>query len=211
MCGIAGFWVSDVAAEQAVSSLTAMTEAIRSRGPDDVGAWFDHGAGIGLGHRRLSIIDLSHAGHQPMASPCGRFVLVFNGEIYNHRAVREKLAGHVDHWRGNSDTEALLNALIHFGPRDALQYLNGMFAFAFLDRLHASDEEEDLRPRIFRTRPRICFAAQSPVQLTRVAASGQPGGVGALSEAWLRARSLDDLRGCLEVTTGSLSGDQRQR
>lgn len=109
-----------------------MARRIEARGPDDAGVWVDKASGISLAHRRLSIIDLSPAGHQPMVSPCGRFVLVYNGEIYNHVDLRAKLeaeGGHFD-WHGHSDTETLLAALRHWGVEEALQRLNGMFAFA---------------------------------------------------------------------------------
>ena len=83
-----------------------MAWAIRHRGPDDAGLWYDAEAGVGLAHRRLSIVDLSPAGHQPMHSACGRFVIVFNGEIYNYQEIRKALEessqGHVSTWRGSS-------------------------------------------------------------------------------------------------------------
>lgn len=135
MCGIAGYWSSggcfnfaDVASE--------MAARLQHRGPDDAGTWVDDSAGVALAHRRLSIIDLSPAGHQPIISPCGRFALVYNGEIYNHRDLRAKLeseGGHFD-WRGHSDTETLLAALRFWGVERTLIALNGMFAFALWDR-----------------------------------------------------------------------------
>lgn len=108
-----------------------MADVIRHRGPDDSGEWWDESSGLALAHRRLAIQDLSAAGHQPMASPCGRFVLVFNGEIYNHLQLREEI-DQVD-WRGHSDTETLLVALAKWGLADTLARLNGMFAFALWD------------------------------------------------------------------------------
>lgn len=109
-----------------------MADVIRHRGPDDSGEWWDESSGLALAHRRLAIQDLSVAGHQPMLSPSGRFVLVFNGEIYNHLQLREEI-GQVD-WRGHSDTETLLVALAKWGLADTLARLNGMFAFALWDR-----------------------------------------------------------------------------
>lgn len=113
-----------------------MTDAIAHRGPDDVGAWRDPEAGAALGHRRLSIIDLSSAGRQPMTSASGRFVIVYNGEIYNHSGVRAELEGigAAPDWRGHSDTEVLLAAIDRWGVRATLERLNGMFAFALWDR-----------------------------------------------------------------------------
>ena len=133
MCGITGYWEKGRADAAVVAQMALQ---IQHRGPDDAGVWLDEAAGIALAHRRLSIIDLSPAGHQPMQSPCGRFSLVYNGEIYNHtdlRAELEKEGGHFD-WCGHSDTETLLAALRHWGIQGALQRLNGMFAFALWDR-----------------------------------------------------------------------------
>lgn len=131
MCGIAGFWGGIPNAAIA----RRMASSIVHRGPDDVGVWTDNSAGLALAHRRLSILDLSPAGHQPMVSPCGRYVLVYNGEIYNHedlRAELEREGGGFD-WRGHSDTETLLAALRYWGLQGALERLNGMFAFALWD------------------------------------------------------------------------------
>jgi len=134
MCGFAGFFggAPNIGFE---AVLRAMGDALLHRGPDDGGVWWDPAAQIGLSHRRLSILDLSPAGHQPMVSPCERFVLAYNGEIYNHLELRAELEaqnGHFD-WRGHSDTETLLAALRHWGVEGALQRLNGMFAFALWD------------------------------------------------------------------------------
>jgi asparagine synthase (glutamine-hydrolysing) len=133
MCGITGYWSASRQASESMAA--AMALRIRHRGPDDAGTWVDAEAGLALAHRRLSILDLSPAGHQPMVSPCGRYVLCFNGEIYNHRELRKQLdaqGGGFD-WRGHSDTETLLAAVRHWGPERALSRLNGMFAFALWD------------------------------------------------------------------------------
>jgi asparagine synthase (glutamine-hydrolysing) len=134
MCGITGFWQKDDSVESSV--IQKMTNVMAHRGPDDAGTWLDENAGLALGHRRLSILDLSPAGHQPMLSPCGRYALVYNGEIYNHSDLRngleEDFGGH--QYRGHSDTEVLLVALMHWGVENTLARLNGMFAFAFWDR-----------------------------------------------------------------------------
>jgi len=133
MCGITGFWSS----EQRASSKLAEHMAFRidNRGPDDAGVWTDDAYGVALAHRRLSILDLSPAGHQPMQSPCGRYILVYNGEIYNHQELRAELEaeGGAFNWHGHSDTETLLAALRHWGVQQALVRLNGMFAFALWD------------------------------------------------------------------------------
>jgi asparagine synthase (glutamine-hydrolysing) len=136
MCGFTGF-LADSRFDRARLAPTAqaMADAIRHRGPDDSGVWTDAQAGIALGHRRLSIIDLSPAGHQPMASASGRFVIVYNGEIYNFSAVRAELQakGTAPPWRGHSDTEVLLALIEARGVSAALQAVRGMFAFALWD------------------------------------------------------------------------------
>lgn len=129
MCGIAGIFQFN---NQPVSSviLKKMTDAIAHRGPDGEGQWID--GNIGLGHRRLSIIDLSPAGHQPMQSKDGRYILSYNGEIYNHLTIRTELEAKGYHFHSRTDTEVLLHAYAEWGIR-ALTRLNGMFAFAIWD------------------------------------------------------------------------------
>lgn len=135
MCGIVGaLSLADVS--QSIGALQAMTDAILSRGPDDQGHWHDADAGIVLGHRRLSVVDLSPAGHQPMPSAGGQLTIVFNGEIYNHMDLRAELerTGRAPEWRGHSDTETLLAAIAAWGTEEALKRTVGMFAFALWDR-----------------------------------------------------------------------------
>lgn len=137
MCGIAGLLDAKGGGRPDLrTSLERMTAAIVHRGPDDEGYWSDPSMGVGLGHRRLSIVDLSPAGHQPMESACGRFVLAFNGEIYNFGELRQEIerSGAVDRWRGHSDTEVLLAAFRKWGVRDALERCVGVFAFGLWDR-----------------------------------------------------------------------------
>lgn len=115
-----------------------MTPTLRHRGPDDEGIWVDPDAGIALGHRRLAIVDLSAAGHEPMVSASGRLVVTFNGEIYNHADIRAQLDDQgrspPTGWRGHSDIETLLEAIEHWGLEKALEEAVGMFAFALWDR-----------------------------------------------------------------------------
>lgn len=137
MCGIAGFLglpsdrLRDIA-----PIIDDMSSAIYHRGPDDCGRWIDASAQIALGHTRLSILDLSPEGHQPMASASDRYVLVFNGEIYNFAELRRDLesAGLAPQWRGHSDTEVMLAAFERWGVLAAVKRFNGMFAFAVWDR-----------------------------------------------------------------------------
>ncbi len=134
MCGIAGELRSHPLAQQ--EHLHAMGRAIAHRGPDAADVWTDTAAGIGLVHRRLAIVDLTPAGQQPMQSASGRFVMVFNGEIYNHVALREQLnaTGRAPHWRGHSDSETLLAGIDAWGLQTTLQRCVGMFAIALWDR-----------------------------------------------------------------------------
>jgi asparagine synthase (glutamine-hydrolysing) len=111
-----------------------MAAPMRHRGPDDAGVWADPAAGIALAHRRLSIVDLSPAGHQPMTSSCGRCVLIFNGEIYNHVLLRDELIADGRAFRGHSDTEVLVEACAAWGVERTVRRLVGMFAFAIWDR-----------------------------------------------------------------------------
>lgn len=134
MCGIAGLLLGSSAAPGVVLDAVcgAMAGAIVYRGPDDGGVWVDEAVGVALGHRRLSILDLSAAGAQPMHADNGRYVIVFNGEIYNHQAIRDALDA--THWRGHSDTETILAALVAWGLEQTLRRLVGMFAIAVWDR-----------------------------------------------------------------------------
>lgn len=131
MCGITGFLSTNkIIFEAAEEILHKMTGAIIHRGPDDNGFWVDENMGIAIGHRRLSILDLSSCGHQPMLSHGGRYRIVFNGEIYNHQELRKQLACK---WKGSSDTETLLAAFEAWGISETLKKCIGMFAFAVWD------------------------------------------------------------------------------
>jgi asparagine synthase (glutamine-hydrolysing) len=136
MCGIAGFVDNRRAysAETVARIAAAMAEPLRHRGPDDAGVWTDPAAGVALAHRRLSIIDLSPAGHEPMISSCGRWVLTYNGEVYNHAELRAELEACGRTFRGHSDAEVLVEACAAWGVERTLRRLVGMFAFAVWDR-----------------------------------------------------------------------------
>ena len=136
MCGIVGFLGTTDRDEAALTSLVQkMSTCLAHRGPDDSGLWVDASVGLGLGHRRLSILDLSPMGHQPMASRCGRYILTFNGEIYNYLDIRAELeAAGPMLWRGHSDTEVILAAIVRWGVGPTLERMTGMFALALWDR-----------------------------------------------------------------------------
>jgi len=135
MCGIAGIWTTAPnTRDRLASQVEKMSEQLRHRGPDSDGVWIDRQAGIALAHRRLSIIDLTEAGSQPMISPSGRYVVTYNGEIYNFVELRGQLEACERRFRGGSDTEVLLHAVEQWGFEDTLERLIGMFAFALWDR-----------------------------------------------------------------------------
>jgi asparagine synthase (glutamine-hydrolysing) len=135
MCGIVGIFCPGGLPRDSDRDLTAMRDRLAHRGPDGAGLWVDSNAGIGLGHRRLSIIDLSPAGHQPMTSASSRYCIAFNGEIYNHMDLRSRVeSASRTPWRGYSDTESLLAHIEHFGLECTLKEAVGMFALALWDR-----------------------------------------------------------------------------
>ncbi|NUR33311.1 MAG: asparagine synthase (glutamine-hydrolyzing) [Gemmatimonadaceae bacterium] len=138
MCGIAGLWAPTIAPDDAARIVAGMTCAIAHRGPDADGIWTDAERGIALGHRRLSVLDLSAEGAQPMTSRDGRYVVVFNGEIYNFAAIRDRLAALGETFRGHSDTEVMLAALSRWGLDATVRELAGMFAIALWDRERAT-------------------------------------------------------------------------
>ena len=134
MCGFAGFHgMPNVSKTMVITALERMGEAIRHRGPDDAGIWQEKELQAGLVHRRLSVLDLSLSGHQPMISTSERYVIAFNGEIYNHKALRTDLEQLGVEFRGHSDTEVLLSAFDAWGFESTLNCCNGMFALALWD------------------------------------------------------------------------------
>jgi asparagine synthase (glutamine-hydrolysing) len=153
MCGIAGFFSpsATLPQQELLSLCKGMTDRIILRGPDSEGQWADPERGVALGHRRLSILDLSPGGHQPMTSASGRYVMVFNGEVYNFQDLRAELeALGRSGWRGHSDTEVMLAAFEQWGVEAAIPRFNGMFAFALWDRqerqLHLSRDRVGEKP-----------------------------------------------------------------
>ena len=135
MCGITGFVDFRPAAEQALlGRATMMADTLRYRGPDAAASWADPAAGFATGHRRLSIVELSEAGAQPMISQSGRFVISYNGEVYNAAEIRPELEAKGYVFRGHSDTEVILEACAEWGVETTVRRLIGMFAFALWDR-----------------------------------------------------------------------------
>lgn len=136
MCGIAGFLDPRRSAgtDEMVATLRAMTDVIVHRGPDGSDTWVDPEVGVGFGHRRLAIVDLSEAGRQPMVSADGRYVITYNGEIYNHEELSKELAADGVRFRGHSDTEVLLEGIVRWGLDATLDRADGMWSFALWDR-----------------------------------------------------------------------------
>ena len=133
MCGISGFFTNEIDSTIFSDSLRKMSKKLEHRGPDDCGIWFDENIGVALAHQRLSIVDLSIAGRQPMGSHCGRYLLTFNGEIYNHLSIRKEIKDSIK-WKSHSDTETLINAISIFGIETTLKKITGMFSFALWDK-----------------------------------------------------------------------------
>ena len=141
MCGFVGFLKTSDAwpVTDATLALATAADAIRHRGPDDGGTWVSVDGKVGLGFRRLAIVDLTEHGHQPMTSADGRYLIAFNGEIYNFQDLRARLDGECPHpWRGHSDTEVLLEMICRKGVEQTLNQLDGMFAFALWDKVNAT-------------------------------------------------------------------------
>ena len=167
MCGVTGVWdrrgrLSSIALGRLGA---AMTETLRHRGPDDSAVWRDAEAGLSLGHRRLSIIDLTPTGAQPMHSSCGRFVLSYNGEIYNAAELRPELEAAGRRFRGTSDTEVIVEGFAVWGVEPTLARLIGMFAMALWDRreraLHLVRDRLGIKPMYWTDQDgRIMFGSE---------------------------------------------------
>jgi len=154
MCGIAGFSKSkELSSDQISRIIDQMTDTLSSRGPDDRGIAVQEDPPLALGHRRLSVIDLSSEGRQPMLSACGRYRLVYNGEIYNYKELRLQLQEKGCRFRGSSDTEVMLYSFAEWGLHEALQKFNGMFAFALHDLqeqlLHLGRDRIGIKPLFY--------------------------------------------------------------
>jgi asparagine synthase (glutamine-hydrolysing) len=164
MCGIAGYRVINADVGPWVTGLPRAVESLRLRGPDDAGLWFDADNRTGLGHRRLSILDLSPLGHQPMVSRCEAWVMVFNGEIYNFKELRAQLEPLGHHFSGTGDSEVILAAFSQWGP-DAVTRFIGMFAIALWHRptrrLHLLRDRLGVKPLFYRWDGRVlCFGSE---------------------------------------------------
>ncbi|MFV1958878.1 MAG: asparagine synthase (glutamine-hydrolyzing), partial [Planctomycetota bacterium] len=177
MCGIAGIWGKREDEPAAGAALEPMLDRILHRGPDDRGRW--DGPGTALGHVRLSILDPTARAHQPMVTPDGRGVLVYNGETYNFRALRRELEAEGVAFTSAGDTEVVLHALVHWGPRRAISRLNGMFAFAFLeveeDVLWLARDRLGIKP-LYVARPgsQLLFASEVKALLAHPAVERRP-------------------------------------
>ena len=137
MCGITGFFGGDFTTTTLnESTLVGMADRLLTRGPDSSGIWLDASAKIGLAHRRLAIVDLSDAGHQPMGSHSDRYIITYNGEIYNSAEIRNELteARLQPKWRGHSDTETILAGFDVWGVKETIARVKGMFAIAVWDK-----------------------------------------------------------------------------
>ena len=210
MCGIAGILSLDPP-EPAL--LRRMTDAIEHRGPDDEGVWVDRESGIGLGHRRLSIVDLSPSGHQPMLSPDGRLVLNYNGEIYNHRALRAEIEAAAPRPKaagvGIPTRKSCSQRSAAWGLEAALSKAVGMFALALVGRV---EQDADPRPRPVRREAALLRLGgeELPVRLgaegasasSRLRQSGQPPGPRPFRVPRLRSRAILDLRAHLQAAAG---------
>ena len=153
MCGVAGFLGAAFDADAAQRVAEGMEAALAHRGPDEQGTWTDPATGVALAHRRLSIIDLSSEGSQPMVSASGRYVVAYNGEVYNHHDLRSELSTRGHKFRGHSDTEVVLAAIEEWGLVPAIRRFNGMFAFALWDRhariLHLVRDRIGIKPMFY--------------------------------------------------------------
>lgn len=173
MCGIAGSWTFTPrwSAEEQRQTMVTMTRQLRHRGPDDEGFWFDAAAGLAFGHRRLTVVGPGKGGHQPRVSTAPPCVLVFNGELYNHRELRRELTAQGRPCCGNGDAEVMLQALATWGVERALERFEGMFAFAFWEgrsrTLHLVRDRLGEKPLYYGSWPGV-FVFASELKAIRV-------------------------------------------
>lgn len=165
MCGITGFIDGHLRKEESESIIRAMTDTLRHRGPDGEGYWSEDNTGLHLGHRRLAILDLSEAGKQPMMSGSQRYVVTYNGEIYNAPELRDELIDIGHRFKGHCDTEVLVEALDRWGLGNTLTRLSGMFAMAVFDReersLHLVRDRFGKKPLYYGWTPeRLIFGSE---------------------------------------------------
>src|SRR5215212_6412506 len=192
MCGITGFWQVPGQGKIDLLALTRrMAAQMEHRGPDDADEWVDAQCGLGFGFRRLAIVDLSPTGRQPMVSASGRYVIIFNGEVYNFAAVRAELEKMHRQFRGGSDTEVLLAAIEQWGLPSAIKRFVGMFGFALWD-------QDERALHLVRDR----LGAQSTGGAPRLPRRDRPRCAGALHAARVCAGSLRDLPGHLQAAAG---------
>jgi len=196
MCGIAGYMAIGGDAGRWKADLPAAVRALEHRGPDDAGCWFAPDERVGLGHRRLSILDLSELGHQPMVSPCGRWVMVFNGEVYNFREIRAALEALGRCFVGSGDSEVVLAALAQWGVQ-ALRRFIGMFAIALWDRergeLQLIRDRLGVKPLYYRWDGRV-LAFGSELKALRAFGAWQPEVDGDALNDYLRYGYIADPR-----------------
>jgi asparagine synthase (glutamine-hydrolysing) len=164
MCGITGYWAFTNAQDNLPKNLSIAVDKLRHRGPDDSGLWFNDSENVGLGHTRLSIIDLSEHASQPMISLDGRYVLVFNGEIYNYKEIRKELEQKGHRFRGSGDTEVILSAYAEWGKECVSRFI-GMFAFAIWDKkkqqLSLCRDRIGIKPLYYSWKNKIfCFGSE---------------------------------------------------
>jgi len=214
MCGFAGFYRNSHLQADASACAANMADRIAHRGPDDSGVWTDDAAGIALAHRRLSIVDLSAAGHQPMLSASGRWVLAYNGEVYNHLELRKRLEreGAAPSWRGHSDTETLLAAIEAWGVDETLKRSVGMFALALWDRaeraLWLARDRIGEKPLYYGLAGRhlpVRIGTQGPARAPGVQRGGGSWCIGLAVASQLRARAALHLRRHSQAASGNLA------
>ena len=171
MCGLVGFWDGQSSLQDPYSIISKMTDRLRHRGPNDKGIWCDAEQGIALGHRRLAILDLSSQGHQPMHSHNDRYVIIYNGEIYNYLELKKQLQKNNHHFTSHSDTEVILTLISSYGLDAALQRISGMFAFALWDKknkvLHLARDRMGEKP-LYYGRVNQCWVFGSELKAIRV-------------------------------------------